>query len=680
MAENPYLSPTQQKFNYLVWDYDRAVAAVEDDRDRVFENMGLYWGVDYSQWDKNVVQGLLDENREPVTLNVVSQKINTLAGSMKANPFNVEFISIDGSHTDIVQNFKDIYLSDKHLMKWDASSTECLIHGLALSVGVEQMVIDKEIDPEGHIKFETRQPGLTVFDPYWKTRNPKDCKKAWCVYYLTLDEISRIYDIPKKTLQLELQITKMQGTDYQKTTLKFGENLEDYYGSLFNVIEYHEMRTIKTTRLVDYSKGMNGLPFPIVDDPDSEEGQAYLKAWGNKNKVNWDAVETVPATKEVLWITAFCKRFPRFFFMDKRADIQVGRLDLFPYAPDRMNGKNRGIGDIMKDAQQLINKHQTQKQHMIDTAATGGTLLNSNLTDGDMERMEDIKNNWNNSGYIDDVDLDSVKTPFIKLKDNSYDAAIFQDQQILFDIMDLISPVPAAMSSRTESSRESGVLYQSKIAIAEVGMRTLYDSWRQHEYDKAMAYVRQAQVTYRDKYRRFPKIASQGELMPNEFIEINKEIAVDGVNTMMNDISQMPLCDVILKEDQNGLINRHMKRLSYAEIIRVVPPENQLLRTWWTTKLNETFEMDDYEREVAKKIGNMEMALAIKRAVGEMSNIEASQAQAEMLIKQLMGGQPQQMGLPPQGGGPRPVEPSQEEVNAQLTPAPPGGPSLLPTQ
>jgi hypothetical protein len=179
MQEMTPQSPTQQRLIYLQWEYDRAKNATKDERDRIFENLGLYWAVDHSQWDDNVIQGLLDDNRDPLTIPVIPQKIKTLAGSLKANPFNVEFVSITGKKIDIVQNFKDIYLSDKHLMKWDASDSECLIHGLGLSVGVQQMVIDKEIDPEGHIKFVTRQPGMTIFDPYWKTGNPRDRKKAW---------------------------------------------------------------------------------------------------------------------------------------------------------------------------------------------------------------------------------------------------------------------------------------------------------------------------------------------------------------------------------------------------------------------------------------------------------------------------------------------------------------------
>jgi TATA-binding protein-associated factor Taf7 len=193
--------------------------------------------------------------------------------------------------------------------------------------------------------------------------------------------------------------------------------------------------------------------------------------------------------------------------------------------------------------------------------------------------------------------------------------------------------------------------------------------------------MRQAQHFYRDKYRTFPKIAAQGELLPDQVIEVNKEISVDGQPVILNDISQMPLCDVIIKEDENGLINRHMKRLSYAEIIRILPPELQLLRTWWATKLNDTFELDDFDREIGKKIGQMEMALAVSRASGEMANIEASKAQSQALIQQILsaGGQiPAQPGLPSPGvGGPRPAEPTEQEVQAQLVPAQPSGPRLL---
>lgn len=681
--KSEFNSPTAQQITYLQWDFDRMVAATQEERTRFWENIEFYWGINYGQWDQKVVAALISENRDPITLNILAQKVNLLAGSLKANPYTVHYRPLNGEMTQLINDFREIYLSDKSIMKWDAADSINVKLALIME-STQQMVENKKIDPEGNIAFVTRAPGSTIYDPYWKSNNSRDCTKAYCVGFFTLEQISKIWDIPLKTLKAERNITRLIGTNYDQTKVTFGHDLASTYSDLYRIVELHETRVKKVERLVDYSKGYNGMPFPVLDP---EKDRDYLIAWGKKNNASWEHVQPVPFTKEELWITAFSSELtPRMMLENKPSKIQCGGLDLFPLWADRINGQNRGVIDIGKDAQTLINKHETQKQHMINTAAGGGKLFNKEIFEGDVTLQREVEENYNNSSFRKTVALDNAKTPFVELKGSAYDAALFQNEQMLFDIIDLITPVPAAMSSRTEGSRESGVLYQSKVAIAEVGMRTIYDSIRQHLFDKSYAYLRQAQVTYRDTHRRFPRTTALGEAVENQWVELNKPAMSGGQQIVINDISAMPLCDVIIKEDQNGLMNRQIKQRSIVEILQMLPPELGLFRAWYGKMLSDTFELDDREREIGKKIGDMELALALKRSSSEMSNMEASKVQAEALIAQItasMGGGGgaggAQQALPQQStpASDIPQQPTGEEVEATYTEEPSGAPNLL---
>jgi len=309
--------------------------------------------------------------------------------------------------------------------------------------------------------------------------------------------------------------------------------------------------------------------------------------------------------------------------------VQIQALDCLPWGADRTNGKWRGIVDIAKDCQTTLNKSQSQKQHMINSAASGATIFNSELTGGDAGKLEDIKSNKNNPSYVNDAPLDDVEKTHIVLKDQPYDPALFQNETLMIDIMDLVTPVPAAMSSRTESSRESGVLYQTKVAIAEVGMKTLNDGFRSHILSKATAYMKMAQVLYRNKHRNFPKSDQSG------FVSVNVRAQIDGRPVIINDISALPACYVIVKEDPNGLITRHMNRLQYAEMMQNMPPNLGLIRAWLALQSAKTVDMSENDKAAFEAISGMEMMKAVMGYKTEIMNMAANQKQAEAMIAQL---------------------------------------------
>lgn len=625
-------------------EYNRAYEAERRDQERLFENIRMYWGVDYGQWDEIAVQTLLDENRHPITINLLSQKINTLAGALSATSFHVDYVPMQGGHSSLTKGFKDIYLSDKFYMGWDIADAQANKLGLIYRAD-QQPYIDRSKDPDGRIAWRTLPPGRVIYTPDWRSDNVKDCRKRFILHLMSTKQIAEKYGLNEDNLKLQVKLMRLVGQQFKNDPgVDLGRWPHDNDEGLKRVIEVGELVDVKTTRLVDPTKGYNGLAFPVAHP---EKDRDFLKAWGDFNNVNWEYVRETTYKDKILKIFTICPDISITKPLeDKPSEIQIGMIDTIPWAADRLNGKWRGIVDIAKDCQTTLNKTQSQKQHMINSAANGATLFNSELTGGDAGKLEHIKRNKNNPSYVNDVDLDNVEKTHIVMKDQPYDSALFQNETLMIDIMDLVTPVPAAMSSRTESSRESGVLYQTKVAIAEVGMKTLNDSFRNHILNKAAAYFELAQIFYRKKHRNFPRANGEG------FVSVNLRTNVDGRPVMINDISAIPQCYVIVKEDQNGLITRHMNRLQYAEMMKNMPQEISLLRTWLALQAAKTVDMSEKDQVVLDTITNMEFMKAVMAYKTEMMNMAANQKQAQAMIVQLeqqimmmaqqMGGMPQE--------------------------------------
>jgi len=221
------------------------------------------------------------------------------------------------------------------------------------------------------------------------------------------------------------------------------------------------------------------------------------------------------------------------------------------------------------------------------------------------------------------------------------------------------------MSSRTESAKESGILYQSKVAIAEIGMKVLYEGLKQHQIDKASGHYLQAQNTYRNTYRKFMKPDKTG------FVEINRPINMNGMPVILNNISQLPRAQVVIREEPQGLINRHMNRIMFSEMLNNLPPELTLIRSWLAVQIARTMDTGEADKKQLEMISAMEMAKAMSSFKTQMLNDKAMGAQAMMMIAQVE----QQLGIP-MGGGEE-AAPMQTTPQSEIPVEPSAGPPAM---
>lgn len=87
--------------------------ALAKQRDRLFRNIRLYVPVDGSAWDDDAYKKMLEEGRHPVSFDIASRKIDTLAGSIRAEKWDFDFQALNISEAPLLKRIKYLYFADK---------------------------------------------------------------------------------------------------------------------------------------------------------------------------------------------------------------------------------------------------------------------------------------------------------------------------------------------------------------------------------------------------------------------------------------------------------------------------------------------------------------------------------------------------------------------------------------
>ena len=270
--------------------------------------------------------------------------------------------------------------------------------------------------------------------------------------------------------------------------------------------------------------------------------------------------------------------------------VQCGRLPFFPFYADRINGQNFGIVDVIKDAQQTINKREQQINNILASAANGGGGMDAGIVNNDENQMEEIAKNWNNPSYRFWTAPGASKNfpnAFIQFPRGMVPPELFRHLESMWDTLDRIIPQNAAADARTEGRQESGYLYAQKQAAIEVAQTVLLRNLEQLINDIGEAYYYQAQYLYTGVPREFA--AKDGSItIVNEPVTLH-----DGTVGMLNDISALPRVKVTVTQSPKNVSERTSNRLLYDTVMKNLPAEYRSLRVAIQGQLLDTFDFPD---------------------------------------------------------------------------------------
>lgn len=653
MSDAEILHRIESEFNRK-YDYFRV------DRDRFIEHAKLYWAVDYGQWPIEVVQRLMDENRQAPTFPMLTQKMDGLRASLLRNQFDIKYEPMEGSIDEMSLAAQNMWYSDKNSMHWDYSYN-VFLRDFLVQWGCERMVIDKTLHPLGNISFKPESPILLFPDPNWRTDDDNDLNLLDKVGYFTGDELKHMF--PEK--ERELEFVRLQNL-YKHAY--YGEResgpphqfVDAKWGNKQRVIERHEMIEEEREWEHDITSGI--VPFPETgfkngSKEDIEAKRHYMLV----NEINPENIKFIKTKHKRYHVTTICHDY-NIILEDKDSPIQIGRLPFFLTGPARYGSQFRGIPDLAKDTQLNLNKYMMMMEEILNKSARGGFFIDPAIVGGEEDRMEEVEMEWNNPAariWTKDGALSVAREKYIQEFPSAHipnDLVGFKRQ--MDEFFDKLTHQTPTAEGRQESAKESGKLFQSKFEATVIARGTIDRQLEQHQQNKAEAFVKQAKLTYSGVPREFND-RHGGKFTLNE-------PRGDGIHL---DISSLPRQKVIIMPSQKGVDVRINQRGLFAELKQTT--QNPLMHAIYDQQILNTLEMTDDQREEAMEALSL---LRERAATQEKLLIAQGKMQLAQMGQSAMQGQPQ---LPEGGGVDVGVSVSaggeQEQIEAPSTPPTQGG-------
>lgn len=632
---------------------------------RMWENFGMYMPVDGSSWDDDAYAKLLSEGRHPVSIDIASGKINTLAGSILSEKWDFDYKPVAGDATTITRGIKNWYYADKEQFNYTESERRCLIQGLVHS-GCEEMGIDYDLRRMGAISFYTTQPGAVLKDPTWQSDRHRDWKRALKRGYFTGQEIVDKWETDDPFVREAAREDKSGGEVYgDVNNVDVFMNSPKTWGSKNLVLEYRWLERKKTTRLW----GRVGQP-PFDDwivlpemAKSREQVEMLMRAYGI---TDYNDLKELPDYTERLKVGICCPILSRTgIFYEGDHDVQCGSIGFFWFSACQMMGVDKGIMDAMKDVQRTLNYRESKKDDIIANLAANPLAIDTDRLDTNVNSFEDVKRNVTRPGFMAGVRGDP-RNVIMPIQHGDVPAAIINDIAAFIDLFDRVTPVTPALQG-TAQRDESGVAYEMRHAVTKLGTLVLYQNWQQHLENKAEAWYNQAPVTYRNLYREI-KDHETGETL-----KFNNPDFVGGQKVYRNDITMLPRSQVIVTLRKDSPTESMAVRGMLYDVTKILSAHPELFKNEIRVLVNQiinTIEMEPEEKGKLDMLGKMQEMADVLEIMTKIEGLKATsmqaqvmQAQASTMLQQMSA----QMGI----GGP--AQPTQGVAEA-ITPARPEAP------
>jgi len=683
-------SSAKQNAITVVNEFDQAYRVQQNDFDRMYRAWRRYFPVRYGKWEAAALKEMTDNYRQPVQFDIVSGKIETLAGSMINDLPDPSWVPVHGQSGIMTDAIAETYFTDKSLYHYDNTFLDVFLDGLVHSG--DMAIFEDYRFHTPRVAFERVMPGYLVWDPYWLTDDDRDAEVCFRVSWMNAERIKRVYDF--KTDEIEAAIERFDKDQsnypYQAAELQKRNRIHSMVGDEYEVIEKHYLKHIKTTRLIGRKRGESTwIPFPI------DKERAYYERFAEINDIDWTTVVEDTYEDRIHYVTTVCRELDDIEIVTgEKSKIQVNGLPFYHFSASRHDGENMGLVERMADVEDTINKRESLVTELLSKANGGSTLVDEDLFHTPEQRQDWVKNK-NKPGHAEFVDLKSSKTPFIHMAANQYPSAVIDQINRMFDrYLPLISRVSDAMSQVTES-KDTGILFDRKYQANLVANTVMVRRQIQFIQNLAEGYFYQWQLTYKDY--------EQQVIFRDQKTKLTLNKHENGL--VLNAVDQVERCRVVISQNKKSPTFMTRWRGIWAEVLPTI--DKQLAPSLYIMALGnfiKTLELTEEDKAEADSLIEM---LSMATRMDTVSKVAAMQTatgnstlqgmQIEMQIKQFMAqmeAAKSQVGAPAQHGMPQPATqpiqypqenqggggnaPSPGSVNPQPTEAAPNAPATPP--
>lgn len=617
-------------------EFNRALEADEKNRTRSYNNWRAYFAVDGGQWSDIAKLKLNNENRHASQYNIIGPKVDALTGALVSEEFDLDWLPMEGVRNSLTEGVKTAYYSDKELCNYE-KNLEAVIRDAMIHKGVLKVGMSTKFNPLRNICMTRVEPGYVLFDPYWISDDDDDCMKSWEVFHLTAAEVLRKYGVSSPEIEQEIKVDELQGHEYEQFSKNPNENIRLHQkGSLWRVIEYHWIEKVNTTRLIGQKiDSVTWVPFPITTD------KKRLEEFMLVNKIDPLTLQEAPYEDRIHHVTTISPELvPHKVLEDGISKVQIKRLPYIQLTSNRANGVDKGVVDDLTDIQDTINKRESKLTDLISTAQGGGKIVNEDLFP-DPAAKERFRQRANDPAYVEFADGDAMngKTAIQYINSNEYPSQIINQLTRMWDIVDRVSKVPAALEAISENANESGVLFERKLQVARVNTITIVNRIRDFRKKMAESYYEQFQVAYNGPERTFMAKGGTEKIILNRRVYNQSE----GKIFVQNRPSQIPRCQVVCTESRSAPNRKMRDRAIYSELYNLSVQTNPQYASFFFELLLETMDLSQEHKERLTELSALQKIrdkMSIQAEIaGTVANTEGSKFQALQAnagIQQLM--------------------------------------------
>ena len=554
---------------------------------------------DYGQWPSYVVEKMKAQGRTPPTYNITAKKIESNIGNFLANGFDMKFEATSGRKSDWAFRLRDMALSDKRNCDWQTSENVCL-RDMHVMVGYERMVISDQHDSVfGNIGYESLCPTHVYPSPSWKSPKAFDISNYFEWGFYLVEEMIRMYPRMADELKEWRDREELTGIDFGNYHggVQRWANTDQKWGSYHRVITFHSVYGYDREWEYDL---VNHCPFPENgfkpgSDGDHERKQRYVQE--NNLGDNWITIKQKKREKRIESIVPSLNS--ELFLCVGKDRIQTNNCNLYPLG-NSLYGQFRGTVDDLYDTNVDFNSSQMSILDIQKRAAKGGRFLDEGIVQGDDQKMHEIEVATALPGaniWLPEGSTKEYPNGIIPIQTPPPSPDLFNISQQRLVLADWLT-TPAAADARNDVANPSGKLFQSQVAVAQIGQKYPLAILERHKREKLQAYAIQAKITYSGYPRSFSSLDGEGEAL-----EINQPGEDPmGRRVWINKIDIMPDMKVTLVPAQNGLDLKTELRQSYADIIQQLnDPNYQLLKSIMLEGIFETIDNTEEKRDEIKK-------------------------------------------------------------------------------
>jgi len=636
--------------------HTRWLACHQDSRERYYDAMQAFMDINGGMWPETERNQLLNADRHPTSINILKQKMETLSGSLMSERFDFDFKALDIDENTLIDSIKHWYFADKDQYKYETADNQSNMSGL-LHSGVQMMCLDYDIRRTGAISFKHCTDGTVLSDPFWQDNEIRNWRKAMIDGYLTpemmIEELDCRDDSVRKLAERDFAI----GYDYanEGDDVRAWENLPTKSGSRYLVTEYRWLEKLRTTRLHAKMQTGEWFAFPLKVTEDQ------VRDFKEKTGITWSDIREFPYEDNILYYGIISPDLtgiaPDLVFVRGKHPTQPGMIGLFEFSSNKMFGIRKGVFEYGLDLNRTLNYRQSKMDDVIAAAASGATFVDQNKVGG-KQGVQKIMQNKTRPDYVHAVDgpPDNVAALFPV---GQVPEHIFRQVNEIIDLLDRVTPVTPALEGAAERD-QSGILLELRHEITKLGTLRLYGAWQQFLMDKAEAWYNQAQISYKDLYRKIPMAGGSGEVEFNvPAFRTNQNGGREKV--YINSISDLPRARVVVRLSKSSPTKRMEKRLELFDTTKMLSAHPELFKEeiqMLTYDLLSTIERTPEEQLKIERMRTLKEMRDILSLFTQIEGLKAQGMEAKSMQMQLQG-MMQNMQAKMQGGAQQPSIPEQ---------------------